>query len=687
MKKQAGFGLVEVVIAFILVAVTAGSLLQLHKVYLEYSRDGRYREVALRLAESKLDELRGFGRIADYQAIASSSAPESVRVDDTDYAIEWGVIDYVWDGGAWVTPLPSGVASGKKAIDITVGWSQPDGGGSLRLESVLSPHLSIGSGPFGTGSDKMGLGMGGPDVRHAPGTFPAVIPVDLGGGLKQETSQPLPKMARPGSSESTRVSFSTLVYDGANITQQEQELVSVSCACTITSSDNASLPAQRSVSGGIAYWLQGGSASKIRGTPANHQDPLCGRCCAHHFDGSAHEFGNWYDLMKWQAGHGPHGHSSGVPGNWIPVTAVGDPYWEACRLVRINGFYEMANDWNLVALNTFDANLLLEPEVQAAYRDYVKMVVQEYIRSQLKDGSRLNTASYYAPPAFSSYLLTGNVSPGTTDIGIIPGPRQLMARGIYVDMVSPDYRDILLNGVMEGNADASPENLLRYAPFYEVDLTLLADWRSTDSTVASVTSEPVQTAVDSSQNNYGVYSRGLLDGKQLGGPVTITATIRRSNSGITAFRPLSAFEESDILSSSLEVEVLSTGGLSSVSGQVKCLAYRVTGQVVQEEKCSGSQFANISVLLNNQGCAKTTVGQGSNQTINYVCYTAPGATANITASVPAGYVVIPPAPATSNPWHVTVPEGDPSSISGGCLLVVVNKPDAVAMPASCQPQS
>ncbi|OXS15848.1 hypothetical protein CGX12_06800 [Zobellella denitrificans] len=691
MRRQNGFGLLEVMIAFILVAVTAGTLLQLNKVYLEYSRDGRYREVALRLAESKLDELRGFDSIADYQAIVGSSSPESVRVDDTDYAIEWEVTDYGWDGSAWVTPPPSGVASGKKEIEIAVGWSQPDGDEVLLAESVLSPNLSIGSGPFGTGNDKAELGMGGPDVVHTPGTFPTVIPVELGDGLKQETSRPLPKVARQGNSESTRVSFSTVVYDGGNISRQEQELVSVSCACTITSSEDASLPAQRSIIGELSYWLRGGSASKARGTAANHQDPLCGRCCAHHFDGSANEFSNWYDLLKWQAAngpHGPHGHYSGSPGSWVQATSLGNPYWEACRLARINGVYELANDWNLVAFNIFDADLLLQPAVQAAYQDYVKMVAQEYIRSQVEDGSSFNTAGYYSPMDFSNYLDEQGIVP-TTDLEIIPGPRQLMARGIYVDMISPDYRAALLNGVMDGNEQATPDNLLRYVPFYEVNLTLLADWQPTDSTVASVTSEPVQTVVDSSQNYYGVYSRGLVDGKQAGGPVTITATIRRSNSGITAFRPLSEFEESDVLSSQLQVTVLSTDGLSSVSGQIKCITYRVTGQNTKEEKCSDAQFGNITVSINGGSCGKTTAGQGGNQTISYVCYVDPDTSATLTANVPsdAGYVVIPPppAPAETNTWTVEVPGEEPTSVSGGCLLVVVNKPDSVIMPASCQP--
>jgi hypothetical protein len=298
----------------------------------------------------------------------------------------------------------------------------------LLAESVLSPNLSISSGPFGTGNDKAELGMGGPDVVHTPGTFPTVIPVELGDGLKQETSRPLPKVARQGNSESTRVSFSTVVYDGANISRQEQELVSVSCACTITSSEDANLPAQRSIIGELSYWLRGGTTSKVRGTAANHQDPLCGRCCAHHFDGSTNEFSNWYDLFKWQAANGPHGHYSGSTGNWVPATSLGNPYWEACRLVRINGVYEMANDWNLVAFNIFDVDLLLQPAVQAAYQDYVTMVAQEYIRSQVEDWDSFNAGNYYTPLTFASYLSAReDIEPATTNIGITPGPRQLVA--------------------------------------------------------------------------------------------------------------------------------------------------------------------------------------------------------------------------------------------------------------------
>lgn len=684
MKNQFGFGLIEVVIAFVLVAVSAGSLLQLHKVYLEYSRDGRHREVALRLAESKLDALR-MESGADYQALSGSPSPEMVLVDEMAYALEWTVSDYGWSGSAWVTPAPPGRAVGKKEIGIAVSWQDGEEAETVFIESTLAPNTSFSRGPFGTGADKVGLGVGGPGLVHASGSRPNTLAIELGDGLLRETSQPLSQVTRQGDGESGRVSISTVVYDGAHIKQQQQDLVSVSCLCSLTGSDNASLPAVRFLSGERPDWGYGGTANKPRGIAANHQDPLCGRCCAHHVDGDANEFGHWYDLFKWQAGDGPHGHYAGTPGNWTRALSAGSSYLEACRLVRIDGFHEIANDWNLVAFNIFDTRLLLEPEGLAAYRSYVKTVAEEHIRSQVKDGHRFDTASYYAPPSFSSYLSEDGEA---TRLDITPGPRQLTARGIYVDMVSPDYRAALLNGVMNGNTEATPDNLLKYAPFYEVNLTLLADWHSNSDTIVSVTSEPVQTLVNSSQSHYGVYSRGLVEGRQVGETATITATIRRGNSGMTAFRPLSAFEQSDVLSSSLAVTVLNIDGQSSVSGQITCIAYGVTGQNTKEEKCSDAQFSHITVSINGNPCGKTAAGQGGNQAIRYVCHVAPGDTATLTANAPpdAGYVVIPPppAPAETNAWTVEVPDGSPGSVAGGCLLVVVAKPESVASPASCE---
>ncbi|MCT7654980.1 type II secretion system GspH family protein [Oceanimonas sp. NS1] len=120
MKRQHGFGLIEVMLAFIIVAATAGTLLQLNKSYLEYSRDGRSREVAMRLAESKLDELRRFQTRSGFDAIANGS--DSISLNDIAYGRSWAVTTYSWNSVSldWVTPSSSVQDTGKKQVAVTV---------------------------------------------------------------------------------------------------------------------------------------------------------------------------------------------------------------------------------------------------------------------------------------------------------------------------------------------------------------------------------------------------------------------------------------------------------------------------------------------------------------------------------------------------------------------------------------
>ena len=86
-RTAAGFILIEVIIAFIVIAVGTSALVQLHRGYLRQEANSGMRELAMHLAENKLDDLRAFevvrttaGKIA-YQDIGNNlgapSAPES----------------------------------------------------------------------------------------------------------------------------------------------------------------------------------------------------------------------------------------------------------------------------------------------------------------------------------------------------------------------------------------------------------------------------------------------------------------------------------------------------------------------------------------------------------------------------------------------------------------------------------
>lgn len=687
MKRQQGFGLIEVMIAFIVVAVTAGSLLQLNKSYLEYSRDGRNREVALRLAESKLDELRYFRDPQGYQNITGGTL--STALNGVTYALGWTVNDVGWDTAntQWVTPLPTGFVSGKKEITVTVDWNDTGAPQSFTLTSVISPNQSIGGGPFGTGAPNQGLGFGGPDVAHNPGSVPNVIPISLGDGITQETSRPLPKLAQLGGTDSLRVAFDTNAYNGSNKKSQVQDMATVSCNCKLSTSKVADLPSKRAAVSGLSYWVKGENASKMTGAPQQNQDPLCTICCASHFDGPENKFSHWYDAIK-RHNVPPHGHY--IAGDTL-ATIEGNSYLEACRLVRINGFYEMANDWNLVALNIFDASIFADSGVLSAYQSYVKEIVTDYIRGQIKAEGNYNNQTYSTPISFSAYLANSGLATSTTNmVDVAPGPDQLMARGIYVDIISPEYRQYLKDDVMEGDADASPDNLLKFVPFYDVNLTLLADWKSDIITNVSVTSDPVQTMVDSSQQYYGTYSRGLINALKEGTSATISATIRRSNSGITSFKPLSAFETTDVKSSSLIVSVQTVAGKVSVTGQIKCITYETVDATVTEQACSDTQLSQVQVSFIQPG--KSSTRSGSTQTFGlgtdkgnlalfYNCYAENGVVATLTATAPPGYELVLPA----TPWTVPVntTQGGKQAVDGGCVLAVINRPNGHSLPGTC----
>lgn len=163
MKREYGFGLIEVMIAFVLVAVTAGSLLQLSKHYLEYSRDGRSREVALRLLESKLDQLRHQQAVSGYQAVSSGN--EALTVATISFDLEWAVYPRDWDSSQhrWLSTAANGSKGDKKDIAVTVAWQTDRGQAqSMTLNSAIAPILPIYAGPFGERDPDLEAGTGGP---------------------------------------------------------------------------------------------------------------------------------------------------------------------------------------------------------------------------------------------------------------------------------------------------------------------------------------------------------------------------------------------------------------------------------------------------------------------------------------------------------------------------------------------
>ena len=75
-------------------------------------------------------------------------------------------------------------------------------------------------------------------------------------------------------------------------------------------------------------------------------------------------------------------------------------------------------------------------------------------------------------------------------------------------------------------------------PFYDVNLTLLANWSTTNPNIADVTQEEIRSIVDPENDYYGTYSRGRLQAKS-DGVIDLNVTANAGNSGITGTHPIS----------------------------------------------------------------------------------------------------------------------------------------------------
>jgi len=614
-----GFSLIEVMLAFIIVAVSAAGLVKLQSSYMKQEGSSSARESAMHLAENKLDDLRSFTTLATTagqfayqdiqtnvgQSLTNGLAAGNHTIGNTTYALGWTVANDP-------DPLPTNLKYPlRKDIEITVAWTDQNGSDkTLSLSSSIAASTSIGN----TEGDSLGGMDASPQVAYTPGSAPDVVAVTIKAGTKEETSKPLPTVYQSG--DNVVVKTETITYDTESGRKIQEDQATLSCNCSLQSG-NASkkLPAYPLLDSLGQYWELGQSVSKSYGANTsnqNAQSPLCDICCENHFDGvnSANgSFDQYYNILR-----KAHDHYR-LSGSNL-VTAGSGSYLEACRLLRVDGFYEPMPDWNLAVINVMSPDFLSEPSNQDNYEKYVQSVVRAHFAWQ-----KAGRSGNFVPTSLNDWLSSGgNVTNGgatSTDVTLQAGSTaQLIARGVYVDLLNDETGQYL------SQLDSTDEELLAKIPFNELNLTLLANWSLTtaNQSYATVTNEPVQTIVDASQNYYGTYSRGRLSALQATPstgsviqPIPVTANIRTSNSGITS---TVAISPEDLANQSADINVritASTGNNAKlhVTGDIKCLTDpKKTGQA--PEVCKANDWNTLSV---NQAGVSCTVNKPSGSMI------------------------------------------------------------------------
>ncbi len=152
--SQRGFGMIEVLITLVVIAIGVLAHVNLQRTAFRESRLSRNLVAAAELAEVKVEDLRGYTRLNTtagqlaYQDIASnaggSMASGSVTQHNTTYTLNWTVVNYWYaaTNSAAVTTAPSGSPSplpSFKRVTVTVNWTDQTGAAkNFNLYTVIA---------------------------------------------------------------------------------------------------------------------------------------------------------------------------------------------------------------------------------------------------------------------------------------------------------------------------------------------------------------------------------------------------------------------------------------------------------------------------------------------------------------------------------------------------------------------
>lgn len=540
-----GFGLIEVMVALIILAVGILGISKLQGTLIRNSSDANQRAIALSIAQQKIDDLKSFAKLTvgtptdavpdtwvpgiapsllSFAHIsnnkggtigkADATTPFAVTVGGNTYLLSWDVANYYYTGTPLlpITPVPVGNDIDFKQVSVNVAWTAENGTSqNIVLNTVMdsyAPSLTA----LANNSSSGGIP---PQAGYTPALAPDVIDisVDTGNGTKRQTSKPLPDAVKTGQDSNTLVTFEVISYfqDGSDFFQKRQEeYQTVDCTCKLSASAGFGFPpghvvwdeANNDRYDAVGYKIS--KATAIQTDNADAVDDLCTICCRDHHDDTA-------SLVKYVAGTatGDHAHYK-TDGSLATGT---ENYDESCRFKRIDGVMRLFQDWNLLQMTVMNRDDLADGQpLQTQYTAYVEQLVKDKVEG---------TTSAVKPP-----LRTPIVTKKGTK-------QQLESRGVYIDNVYTSTGS-LSSAYTTYVSDSANLNRLERIPFTEVNLTLLSAWNSSIPANATITNEAVATVANPDTNYYGAYSRGWLDAKVIASPATnIIATIRNNNDGIT----------------------------------------------------------------------------------------------------------------------------------------------------------
>jgi prepilin-type N-terminal cleavage/methylation domain-containing protein len=651
---QRGFSFMELLIAIVVFAVGMLALAQFQGSLTRSAADANARTLAYNIAEEVIEARRSFGLLA---TDPNSSIPAFEDIADRSWTTNRGglqftvteeVTDYYFDrdtdsfstvdnGGKVFPDMKSlalvvswaGAGGASFSIDESQSISVGDiGSGAIQLTTLINSNTTQASAKLLTqNSDELVA----PLSPYIPGTNPDVISLSLGENKFKESLTPQPDVI--AEDELVETTFDVITYSQTSddaIFLRREEFRIVSCQCTLQA------PPAEAENGGLrpTIWAgdeydEGERVAKATGTSANmQQSRFCAVCCGDHHDGGtaasdqADDPGrSLYDPWRpaadyWADGTfaGDHKHyGRNNRGNLFLAAQAGDVYHENCRLVRKDGFFRVAQDMRREGMNVFPMDFLDQESEVSTYSDYVVGAVQAFELS-LSDGYQQDSpVPQLAGPADSDF-------PGETTLPINPygsilTEQQLRSRGIYVDFLSKDLREVIdclqaglsaescsglersAGGSLHRNTIeldvAGSGNVLELLPFYDVQLTWLTRWTEDPGNY------PVDVSNEALRTN-NAHSRGIAARTGGSGLSRVYASGHRGNIGLTDTDPIDGRFASLVTASSIDVDAISSDPAGPDPGDL------VSGQILSG--VTGVQATKVEITASDAICNRTAVG-------------------------------------------------------------------------------
>lgn len=604
--RTRGFSLIEVLISVVVLSFGILALTALQSNLIKASTDARAQSVALALAKDRLEQMRGFQSMAQYLSLTDSSSAESVsnsnagtgrftgnlggvtgNLGGTNFTRSWTVkryaipvnttafVEYTTSDTA-ALPAPNPVAgtgyllnSEYKTVQVTVNWT--DAGGQSR--SIMLEDAIAALDPLDTARNQRSVGgrARGPKVIiFDPSSDPGVIPIAVGDGTETAATNPKPVVQARTGDDTIETRFDVLTYAALSgskaLAQAKVETTVVGCTCTNTgTSETGYRP---------TYWdgfryvppALASATAPARAASGVTQSRYCKECCRDHHDPSGTA------SAKFSPRRASHTHY--IPDLSRPA-AANENYIEACRLIRVDGIFDVAADLSDDYMNLLDtasngSNPVPHPTAVTGYQNFALDYLDARFRAQTTAAQFNNRTT----PAPSTYAGAEAANPRPVHNFGVSDTRWLHARGLYVDYLEPEAVDALNDA--KTNCQDGPDSgtsvdaaelrdcVLRVLPFTSVNLSELAEWTTNPSGGSQI--QVTNADFDTSPGFVDPVRGKVTPGSSIAAGQTPTARSRASssNSGVAISGDIDPDDTAGALTA--EQPLLVTGTASGLPG-------------------------------------------------------------------------------------------------------------------------